>query len=201
MQPKLNAIGEVFGADIVQVGPRSYVHVAGKLAQMSPLDAAVICSGFASYIGIDAVPDSVSRELVHLCDSRVLGDLERATVALVEIAVAEVEGRQHRQSEGTAKEARRALLRVMLRGMLSHSKIGQFSHCQKETVLKGVRARHLSVAVAELILDKNSEVFQDTKSNDTLFLWKDHHDGRQYFLNPKQVERVREIVASTSQAT
>ena len=84
--------------------------------------------------------------------------------------------------------------------MLSHSKIGQFKHCQKATVLRRVRARHLNVAVAERVLEENSEAFQDTKSSNALFLWKEHNDGRQYFLNPQEVEKVKVMVARTATA-
>ena len=80
--------------------------------------------------------------------------------------------------------------------MLSHSKIGQFKHCQKATVLTGVRARHLNVAAAGRILDENSEVFRDTKSSSALFLWKEHNDGRQYFLNPQEVEKIKALAAT-----
>jgi hypothetical protein len=188
---RLNAIGQVFGAEIVHVAPRSFAHVANRLAKASPLDAVVICSGFTSYIGVDAVPNSVRRDLIHSCDSKGLGDLEKQVVTWIGVAGAEIEKDQKNQSVDGNKE----LLGIMLKGMLSHSKIGQFSHCQKITVLTGVRARHLNVATAERILDDNSEVFQDTKPSDALFLWKDHHDGRQYFLNPQRVESARAIVA------
>jgi hypothetical protein len=87
------------------------------------------------------------------------------------------------------------MLALMVRGMLGHSKIGQFNHCQKATVLTTVRARHLNVAIAETILDENSQAHQSTKESDALFLWKEHNDGRQYFLNPRQVQNAKDLVS------
>jgi hypothetical protein len=54
-----------------------------------------------------------------------------------------------------------------------------------------IRARHLNVPAAERILDMNSQVHQDTKNSDSLFWWKDHNDGRQYFLNPRRVGDIK----------
>jgi toxin HigB-1 len=86
------------------------------------------------------------------------------------------------------------LLAIMLSGMLSHSKIGQFNHCQKATVLAGVRARHLNTSSAEGVLEKNSEAFQNTRKCSALFLFKEHNDGRQYFLNPHRVKEIKTLV-------
>jgi hypothetical protein len=191
MALRLNAIGQVFGAEVVHVAPRSFVHVANRLAKVLPLDAVVICSGFTSYISSDAVPASVRRDLIHLCDSTWLRDLEEQIVTWVSVARTEIEKDQKNQSTDENQE----LLKIMLRGMWSHSKIGQFSHCQKTTVLTGVRARHLNVSTAERILEENSDVFQDTKACTSLLLYKDHHDGRQYFLNPQQVETIKKLLA------
>jgi hypothetical protein len=189
MQLRLNALGQVFGAEIVSVAPRSFKHVASRLAAALPLDTVVICSGFATYIGVDAVPSSVRRDLIHLCDSKSPAHLEANFVTWLEIAHAEIEKDQQNPSADDDEK----LLGIMLKGMLSHSKIGQFNHCQKATVLTGVRARHLNVATAERILNAHSELFQDSESRE-LFLWKDHHDGTQYFLNPRRIEDIKAMV-------
>lgn len=191
MPLRLRAIGQVCGAEIVHVSPRSYRDVAARLAGALPLEAVVICSRFAPYITIDAVPNRVRRDLIHFCSSTNRSELERQVREWIEVTIAEVENEQRDQPA----DHNQMLLNIMLRGMLSHAKIGQFNHCQKATVLTGVRARHLNVVVAERALDENSELFQDTKSSNALFLWKEHNDGRQYFLNPQRVEQVKAMVA------
>jgi hypothetical protein len=192
MPPRLRAIGRVYGAEIVHVSPRSYRDVKARLAGASPLSAAIICGHFAPYIRADAVPNAVRRELIHICSSRNRGDLEQQVCSWIEIAISEIE----KESRSRTADENQMLLNIVLRGMLSHSKIGQFNHCPKATALKRVRARHLNVAIAERVLDENSEVFHDTKSSNALFLWKEHHDGRQYFLNPQEVEKVKAMVAA-----
>ena len=192
MVRRLQAIGTVYGAHIVQIAPRSYGTVTARLRQALPLDAAIICSRFAPFIGTEAIPNTVRQNLVHICNSKTPADLEGQVRTWTELAIQQIEEEHHQASADKTP----ALLTVMLRGMLSHSKIGQFKHCPKATVLTGVRARHLNVALAEWILDRNSEIFQDTKSSDALFLWKDHHDGRQYFLNPQKVAVITALVAA-----
>jgi len=163
----------------------------GRLNKALPLDAVIICDQFAPYITIAAVPEKVRRRLVHICNSKTRADLESQICTWVELAIQEIENEHHSQ---TADEDQ-MLLKLMLRGMLSHSKIGQFSHCQKATVLTAVRARRLNVPSAEEMLNRNSEAFQDTKSSDAFIFWKEHHDGRQYFLNPQRVEHIKEMLA------
>jgi hypothetical protein len=108
----------------------------------------------------------------------------------VELSRQEIEAeRQERTSDQNG-----FLLAVMLQGMLNHSKIGQFNHCQKETVLRRIRGRRLNVAVAEQILDENSEAYHDKKDSDRFFLWKEHGDGRQYFLNSSRIEHCKAVV-------
>ena len=190
MPLRLRAIGRVYGLEIVHVAPRKYAQVVAKLRAALPLDAAILCERFAPYIDINAVPNKIRRELVHVCDSETRSDLEGQIRMWAELVIQEIEKERHQHAVDEGK----TLLKIMLRGMVSHSKIGQFSHCQKATVLTGVRARRLNVPAAEEILDCNSEAFKDTKTSDALFLWKEHHDGRQYFLNPQQVESIRALL-------
>jgi hypothetical protein len=147
MPVRLRSLGQVFGAEIIHVGPQSFAHVKNRLAAVSPLNAAVICTGAAGYITSDVVPNSVRPDLVHLCHSNTLGNMESELIALIERtgAVIEAERKNRPVDEGE-------LLRVMLRGLISHSKIGQFSHCPRETVLRCVRGRRLNVVAAERIL-------------------------------------------------
>jgi hypothetical protein len=193
MRRRLEAIGKVLGADIQQIAPRSYRDVKARIAGLLPLHSVILCTDFAPYITPDVVPAAVVRELVFLSPGRGRGELEREIRKSTERAITHVEdvGRDQASSEANA------LLKVMLRGMLSHSKIGQFNHCTKATVLTGIRARHLNAAAAERILDQHSEKFQDTKTSGLLFLWKDHNDGRQYFLNPSLVPQAKVMVAET----
>ena len=190
MPKRLHAIGRVYGAEIVHVAPHKYAQVAAKLRGILPLDAVILCDHFAPYINIDAVPEAVRRDLVHVCNSQTRPDLEAQIRAWAELSVQEIEKSRHQH----AGDEGQTLLKLMLRGMLSHSKIGPFSHCQKTTVLTAVRARRLNVPAAEEILDRNSELHHDTKTSEVLFLWKEHNDGRQYFLNPKKMEEIKTLV-------
>lgn len=180
MPRRLNAIGKVLGADIVNIPPRSFQDVRARLARILPLNTVVVLSGFSPYITAAAVPDAVRRDLIHLCGGRARLEIERQVRASIDSDREMIEA-----DVGNQSSISDALLKIMLRGMLSHSKIGQFNHCPKATLLTGVRARRLNVVAAERILDENSEAFKDTKRSEALFLWKEHHDGRQYFLNPK----------------
>ena len=190
MPPRLRAIGQVYGAQIVHIPPRAYLDVRARLALALPLDTVIICEHFAPHITAGVVPAAVPDHLIHRCKSSNRAELEQQVRAWIEIAAQEIEGR----AEAQAADENQLLLAIMLRGMLSHSKIGQFSHCDKATVLTGVRGRRLNVANAEGILERNSEAFQDTKTSTALFLFKEHNDGRQYFLNPHRVEGIRAMV-------
>jgi hypothetical protein len=121
-----------------------------------------------------------------------LADLEAQVRAWSEVVAEELESR--RQYESADEET--FLLGLMVRLMVSHSKIGESSHCPKETVLKVIRARHLNVPAAERVLDQNSEQHEATKTSVSLFLWKEHHDGRQYFLNPKRMPEIKSLAVS-----
>jgi hypothetical protein len=156
-----------------------------------PFDAVVICRHFAPHISSHAVPTAVDPDTVLFCESTTLADLEGQIRTWIELTVEQVENRRY----GLDKHEDAYLLALMLRPMLSHSKIGEFSHCPKQTVLKVIRGRHLNVPLAERILDANSERHRDNADSECIFLWKDHSDGRQYFLNPKAVGRVKVIAA------
>jgi hypothetical protein len=188
---RLNAIGDVYDATLVQVSPISFRYVEAQLKLLAPLDAAVICDHYAPYITEDVVPESVTRDFIHVCNSSTRVELEQQIRTWLELASPEI---RSRAQSGPAEEEHRILLNVMLQGMLSHSKIGPNNHCQKETVLKRIRARHLNAASAERILDENSEHYESASQSDSLFLWKDHNDGKQYFLNPKQVPQIKTIL-------
>jgi hypothetical protein len=189
VKPRLSAIAKVYGTEIVHVEPRAYRDTQARLGKSMPFDAVVICRHFAPHISSDAVPTAVDRDLVLFCESTTLADLEGQIRTWIELTVEEVEKRRF----GLDKREDTYLLALMLRAMLSHSKIGEYSHCPKETVLKVIRGRHLNVPLAERILDENCERHQGNSDSERIFLWKDHNDGRQYFLNPKKVERVKAI--------
>jgi hypothetical protein len=196
MPARLRAIGEVYGADIVHIPPRSYRDVSARLREALPLESVIICNHFAPYIESRIVPDSVRPNLVHICGSIARADLEHQIHTWVELAAYEIE----RQCYNKAVDENHGLLKIMLRGMLSHSKIGQFNHCDKATVLTSVRGRRMNVPLAEEILNRNSEAFEDTSISEALFLSKEHNDGRRYFLNPSQMDRIR-IIAGLSGAS
>jgi len=184
---RLDAIGNVFGADIIKIHPLSYSHVKAFLNEAVPLNGVIICRRFANYITADAVPGSVDRNLIHFCDSDNLTELESQVRTWIDICDQAVEVSR---AERFADE-NEVMLGIMLRGMLSHSKIGQFNHCQKQTVLLGARSRRLNVAFAEQVLDENTEAYRETVDSTALFQCKEHNDGRRYFLNPSQMERIR----------
>ena len=194
VRDRLLAIGDVYGVKLAHVPPRDYRDTETRLKKSLPYDAAVICRSFAPHITADAVPSTVPRDLIHFCDSTTLIELEDQIRVWIEVVADELESRRKYESADEEK----FLLGLMLRAMLSHSKIGEFSHCTKETVLTVIRARHLNVPAAERILDMNSQVHQDTKNSDSLFLWKDHNDGRQYFLNPRRVGDIKVMALTTA---
>lgn len=192
MPRRLEAIGRVYGAKILHIAPRSYRDVEARLRNSMPLDGVVICRRFAPQItSDDPVPDKVRRGLVHFCDSEMQDELEWQIRTWAEISREAIEKeRQERTSDQNG-----FLLALMLQGMLNHSKIGQFNHCQKETVLKRIRGRRLNVPVAEQVIDENSEAYHDSRDSDKFFLWKEHGDGRQYFLNSSRIPHCKAVVA------
>ena len=194
VKKRLLAIGDAYGVDIVHVIPRDYKDTKARLAKALPYDGAVICRHFAAAINADAVPDSVLREMIHFCDSTALADLESQIRVWVEIVAEQME----RRRQYAQIDEEQFLLGLMVRAMLSHAKIGEFKHCTRETVLRVIRGRRLNVPAAERVLDKNSEQYGDTKTSTALFLWKDHNDGRQYFLNPKCVGELKPAAANSS---
>jgi hypothetical protein len=189
---RLRALGSVMGAEITHVGSQTFAHVKARLASISSLDAVVLCTGTATYITRDVAPKDLPPEALHHCPSTCLAEIESELSTIIETTRVLVAEARTRDGVDETDE----LLRLMLRGMISHSKIGQFCHCDRDEVLTAVRARRLNVPAAGELLDSHSEVHQDTKSSDKFFLWKDHNDGRQYFLNPKKVEDVRSYIAS-----
>jgi hypothetical protein len=189
---RLAAIGQVFGAEILHIGPRGYRDVKARLANATQLDAVLISQRFAPYIGQGAVPASVRPEMIDLCTSEDAAGIEEQAIAWIELCQQALS-----QKSARAADADATLLALMLQGMVNHDKIGQFNHCPKPTVLRRLRARHLNVAVAEAILDTNSEAYEEKRESAAYFLWKDHNDGRQYFLNPKLMEEIRERIAAT----
>jgi hypothetical protein len=196
MHSRLQAIGRVYGAEIILVPPRQFREVKSQLSKASPLNSVVICERFVPYITVEAVPEQVPQHLIHFCRSHQREELEdevRAWIGMAEQLIA----KRHRENVEDEEEL---LLVIMLRGMLSHSKIGPFNHCQKETVLKGIRARHLNASAAESILDLNTELHRDKHVSGSLFLYKDHNDGRQYFLNPRCVEDIKSRVRNFSES-
>jgi hypothetical protein len=193
VKERLLAIGDTYGVDIVHVAPRDYKDTKARLAKALPYHGVVICTRFAAPINADAVHESVPRELIHFCDSTTLSDLESQIRVWIEVVAEQIEsGRQY-----VEVNEEKFLLDLMVRAMLSHAKIGEFKHCSRETVLTVIRGRRLNVPEAERILDKNCEQHCDSKTPTALFLWKDHNDGRQYFLNPKRVNELRPATVSS----
>jgi hypothetical protein len=184
---RLASIGKVHGAGIISFLPRGFRDIQAKIAGALPLDAVIICRRYVPYVTADAVHASIRRELVHFCDSGDLHALEQQVITWIDLArqTFMADRQQHSPDEDGM------LLRLMLRAMLSHAKIGQFKHCQRETVLKCIRARRLNVTIAEKVLDENCEVHEEKKESMAFFLTKDHNDGRRYFLNPSQMETIK----------
>jgi hypothetical protein len=191
---RLRALGSVMGAEITHVGPQTFAHVKARLAGLSSLDAVALCTGTTTYITSAVAPKNLPPEALHHCCGTSLAEIEDELITIIETTRALVAEARARDGVDETDE----LLRLMLRGMISHSKIGQSCHCDRDEVLTAVRARRLNVPAAGALLDHHSEVHQDTKSSDKLFLWKDHNDGRQYFLNPKKVEDVKTFIAAAS---
>jgi hypothetical protein len=190
MPARLRALGTVMGAEIIHIGPQSFAHVKARLAGFSPLHAVALCIGTATYITGDVAPKTLSPTAIHYCSGTNPSEVYAELITIIH------KSRHIDQEDRREAREEAELLGLMLRGMMSHSKIGPFNHCTRETVLTGVRARRLNVPAADALLDRHSEVHQDTKTSEKLFLWKDHNDGRQYFLNPKKIERVKVLIAT-----
>lgn len=187
---RLKAIGTVYGAEIVHVLPRGVKEVAAKVSGALPLHAVVVGRNFARHVTEDSIPEQVKRKYILLCESTTWDGLEGQIRAWVEATAEQVIADKH---ELQADEDS-IILGLMLKGMLSHSKIGQFSHCDQTEVLTAVVAQKYSVKRAQELLAGNSEQFRDSKESEKLFLWKTHNDGAQYFLNPQKVNDVKMFV-------
>lgn len=189
MPARLRAIGNVLGADITHIAPTSYRDVRSRLANLGSVDSVIICTSYAPYLSSDVIPAGVRSDFVHLCNSRHAPDLEQQVRTWTEVCreIAEAE------SQAQVQEEDGMLLAIMIRGMLSHAKIGQYKHCPLDDVLRGVRGRRLNVAAAERIVLANAEEYRETQESASLFLWKEHNEGKEFFLNPKCVGRCQSL--------
>jgi hypothetical protein len=192
MKTRLVAIGRVYGVEIVHVLPHTFARVRAQLKEEMPIVAAIVARSHAPHITEAAVPAGLDPEMVLFCDSTTTEDLERQITAWIE-AIAEHTEKEEEEDRGDEKKA---VLVLMLRAMMSHSKIGQFSHCDRATVFTTIRARGLNTGVAEQQLDQHCEQYQDGKTSERLFLKKGHNDGDQYFLNPKKIEEIKVIITT-----
>ena len=61
MVARMEAIGQVHGAEITHIAPRSYRDVEIRLGQIVALDTVVICRRYAPFITTDTVPDDIDR--------------------------------------------------------------------------------------------------------------------------------------------
>ncbi len=190
---RLAALATVSGWEIVHIGPQSFRHVKSHLAKADKIDAIFICSRYAPYISSAVAPATVPPELIFACDRDPVEEIQADTLASISLAEEELANRAPAPGEEGQE-----LLALMLRQMLSHAKIGQFKHCPKATVLKCVRARRMNVPLAERMINEYSDGYHDTKTGEALFLWKEHNDGRQYFLNPQKVEAAKALVEQYS---
>jgi hypothetical protein len=191
---RLQTLGKVMGAEIIHVGPKSFAHVKARLAGISGLNGVALCTGAAAYITGHVAPKTLPPEALHYCAGTTRAEIQNELITIIQTTRDQLA--QTRVSDGAQEQEE--LLQIMLRGMMSHSKIGPFNHCSRETVLTGVRARRLNVPAADALLDHHSEAHHDTKTSEKLFLWKDHNDGRQYFLNPKRVEHAKALITTIS---
>lgn len=183
---RMSAVGMVFGAEVFHIPTLPFRDARDRLAAHMPLDVVILCRRWAPHLSSEAVPAKVSRESVFFYDGGDAAELEE--LLRDAIATSQRQIVEETENEGTL------LLKLMVRAMLNHDKIGPFNHCPKETVLKCIRARRMNVPGAERILDENSETYLETSISEAMFLWKGHHDGRQYFLNARMVERTRQAL-------
>jgi len=192
LAPELEAIGAVYGARLKHVNIQSYAWVSRDLRSSLPLDSVVICNARAPYLNESVVPREVREEFIHICQAKEAHTMLSELASWIDILKDSMEERRDELREAVPSTG--FLLASMLRGMYTHSKIGQFSHCSRDTLLTGVRARRLNVASASALLDQNSELYQD-RSSEMLFLWKEHAVGRVYFLNPAKVTEIEALLA------
>jgi hypothetical protein len=185
---RVTSIGAVYGAEIVHISPAGFVDTKARLASRFPFDAAILVRHRNPHLSVDLFPASLNRNMVYECigfnPSVILEEIE----ACIELFVSDFNTRLESPVDDDD-----LLLKIVLRGMLSHSKIGQYMHCSKDQALTGIRARRLNVPKASRLLDENSEKFQDNKDSDKLLLFKPHNDGDQYFINPRRVPEAKAL--------
>ncbi len=187
---RLEAIGAVHGVNVSHVPHGGFVPVRKGLLEVMPLDGVFVCRNLRPAITLEAMPvglDPNSVELNAATDpEHILGEFTTWIREILKPQVAE----RRLACGADAPGERTNLMCLMLSGMLSHNKIGQWSHCTVDNVLKGVRARGLNARLAAKILDENTELFCDRPSG-MFFLWKEHGAARLYFLNPQKVATIK----------
>ena len=189
-RPLAVAIGRVFGAEIRHLYPGSFPGTMVSLQREGPFDAVYLDASVTAKFGDAVVPLGVPKTMVFCGDVPTFDAVSLDLRGASEVVAAEA---RSARLKGISEEDQ--LMCAMIRPMLVHWKIGQFSHCSRETLLTTVRARRLNVPFAEQLLDRNSEQFSDTGESDQIFLWKAHNDGDQYFLNPRRIAACRALVA------
>jgi hypothetical protein len=189
MTNRLLAIGKVYGAQLIHILPYSFPHVRARLREEMPLRGVIVSRHYGPHLSDAIIPPGLE-EATLFCDSDDRPGLESQITSWIEL-VTEQLGSRDGTHTSTEKEI---VLALMLRGMMSHSKIGQYSHCDRTTVLTAIRARKMNVAAAEELLDLHCDQYQETKESSAFLLWKDHNDGRQYFINPKKVEEIKRLL-------
>lgn len=186
---RASAIGRVYGTEIIHLPPRTFKGTMADLKMAGKLDCVYLDPSVAMKFGPSVVPDEVGREMIFTGQ-----DLVETVVETELRTVAELVSEKVRLARFASASQADIVLCAMIRPMLAHSKIGQFSHCSRETLFTSVRAKKLNMALAEQLLDGNSEQFADSAQSDRIFLWKAHNEGDQYFLNARCIPQCKAII-------
>ena len=183
------AIGRVLGAEIIFVKATDFRETRFRVFGHTALQGAILICAESPHISEGVLPASMDEAVIFQCEATEPDRIAQEVATAVELVIEHLD-----TCRQTPPDEDALLLKLMLRSMRAHSKVGKFLHCPRETVLRVIRARRLNVPKAEELLTENSEKFSQTKEGQSYFLWKAHHDGDQYFLNPKLIQAIDALI-------
>ena len=153
------AISRVCGVSLSHVSPRSFAETRSSITGLLPLNGIYLAESVLRRFSREVIP-------VQVPDSQVIeGMATTAEETLYELRIAfeMFEEEFSSKSEALLTE-NQTILANIIKPMLAKSKIGQFSHCSKETALTTVRAKHLDVTKAEDLFLGLTEQYSDNLS-------------------------------------
>ncbi|SEC08110.1 hypothetical protein [Terriglobus roseus] len=185
------AMGRVLGADIKFLNASSFRDTRQRIFDETNLHGGIVIVTGNPHLNAGLMPSDLVEGRVYECNTTGT-DLVSEIRTAIELLVEEFE---NTASDSVAEDE--VLMRLMLRPMISHSKIGQYNHCSREEVLLTVKARRQNLRRADELLTQNAEKFLSTQESDKFFLWKAHNEGPEFFLNPKVIATIYDFLGMT----